>query len=119
MGIVCLLGVFVALTSAGCGTAVSDGPNLTIHIVGNPLGNPDSFYKPRRITISIGTTVTWVDRDDSIHTVTPDTNYPGWSGGSGDLSTGQKYSHLFKRAGRYTYHCMVHPDMIGVVIVNR
>lgn len=109
----------VSITMSACGGATSATPHMTVRIVGNPLGNPDSLYKPDSITIRPGTTVTWVDHDDSDHTVTPDGSYQGWSGGSGDLATGDTYGYQFKRLGHYTYHCMVHPGMVGVVNVVR
>ena len=100
---------------ASCGG--KPGPTVTVRIVSNPLGNPDSLYKPNSVTIHTGTTVEWVDRDDLEHTVTPGSNYPGWSGGSSILRHGQTYSHTFTRPGVYRYQCMVHPNMLGVVTV--
>lgn len=96
-------------------------PKHAVHVLieGNPLGNPDSFYRPSTVRILPGQTVTWVDRDDSNHTVAPDLNYPGWSGGSGILSQGQRYSFKFTKPGVYRYHCMVHQNMLGIVIVRR
>jgi len=92
---------------------------VTVLIKGNPLGNPDSLYEPASLTIRTGDTVVWVDRDDSEHTVTPDVNYAGWSDGSSYLRPGQRYSYRFTRPGFYRYHCMVHQNMLGVVIVRK
>jgi plastocyanin len=114
------LAAFIAsliLITPGCTSA--SGPQIKVRIEGNPLGNPDSFYLPATLHVRTGTTVTWVDRDDSEHTVTPNVNYPGWSGGSPILKKGQTYSFDFKRPGSYTYHCMVHPNMFGVVYVAK
>jgi plastocyanin len=101
---------------SACDSDHTAGP--TVVISGNPLGNPDSLYKPSAVRITTGETVTWVDHDDSIHTVTPNVSSSGWSGGSSYLHRGQRYSFEFKRAGTYRYHCMVHPNMLGVVIVS-
>lgn len=88
-----------------------------VSIVGTVLGNPDSVYLPSTITVHVGQTVTWIDKDNLEHTVTPDQNYPGWSGGSRLLHHRQKYSFTFTHVGVYRYHCMVHPNMLGVVKV--
>lgn len=34
------------------------------------------------------------------------------------LSSGQTYSHTFKTAGVFRYHCGVHPSMKGTITVN-
>lgn len=88
--------------------------------MGNPLGNPDSLYVPATIHISTGQTVVWLERDDSKHTVTPEINAPaGWKGGSSILSRGQSYVHRFMKPGTFRYHCMVHPNMFGTVVVTK
>jgi plastocyanin len=119
-------GLVLALLSA-CGNsgAASGSPPkpattlAQITIIGNPLGNPDSLYKPATLHIHVGQTVVWTNHDDSLHTVTPDLNYTGWPSGSGLLHTGQRYSFRFTRPGVYRYSCMVHPNMFGTVIVHR
>lgn len=114
-----LVGLLVSCTS-GSGSPIPQGA-VEVIIKGNPLGNPDSSYKPSTLRIHTGQTVVWVDRDDSKHTVTPDFNYSGWKGsdGSGILSPNQRYSHRFLVVGTYRYHCMVHQNMLGVVIVRK
>lgn len=106
--------LFVAATA--CDSAPS--PRVTVTIKGNPLGNPDSFYRPATVRVRVGETVVWIDRDDSEHTVTPVVNFPAWSGGSSILHPGQTYSFRFTKLGVYRYTCMVHPNMFGVVIVT-
>lgn len=59
--------------------------------------------------------MTWTNGQlDVQHTVTAD----GGSFGSGPLSTGSSFSHVFTRAGTYTYHCSIHTDMTGTVTVG-
>ena len=110
------LAVFMGMALAGCGNRPP--VTLNVRIIGNPLGNPDSVYMPANITIHTGEAVKWIDRDDLEHTVTPDRNYAGWTGGSSILRHGQSYSHTFTRAGLYRYHCMVHQNMFGTVRVE-
>jgi plastocyanin len=89
-----------------------------VRIVGNPLGNPDSLYRPARVLIHVGQTVSWTVIDDQSHTVTPNVAYAGWAGGSDVLKHGADYSHRFTHAGTFRYYCTVHPNMLGIVVVK-
>lgn len=72
------------------------------------------YYDPDLITVSIGTTVEWVNNDVAIHTST-DKN-----GGfdSDIIGAGESYSHTFSEDGTFDYFCIVHPWMEGIVIVE-
>jgi plastocyanin len=107
----------VAVGLGGCGTDSKSLPVVHVGIVANPVGVPDSLYKPETVTVRVGQTVSWLDQDDMEHTVTPDQNYAGWNGGSSIMRHGQTYTATFTRPGVYNYHCMVHPGMFGTVIV--
>lgn len=72
-------------------------------------------YSPANITVPAGTTVTWINRDTVPHTVTRD----GVEGPlSGTLQPGQTFSFTYNRAGTFTYHCLIHPNMQGTVTVT-
>ena len=73
-------------------------------------------FKPAKITIKRGTKVRWINRDSTTHTATANKKR---SFDSGRLSPGQSYTHTFKRAGKQRYHCEIHPDMMGSVVVKR
>ncbi|HKH37476.1 MAG TPA: cupredoxin family copper-binding protein [Rubrobacter sp.] len=73
-------------------------------------------FKPANITIKRGTKVRWINRDSTTHTATANKKR---SFDSGRLSPGQSYTHTFKRAGKQRYHCEIHPDMMGSVVVKR
>ena len=75
----------------------------------------DNFsFTPPTVTVSAGTTVTWVNHDDVPHTVTA--NDRGFA--SKALDTDERYSRLFATPGTYAYYCAVHPHMTGQVIVK-
>ena len=88
----------------------------------------DACYTPTQLTVSVGTTVTWINSDGSIpHTVTagwPDSDsigldYPGGNGFDSDfMSGGATFEHTFEVPGEYDYYCMLHPWMIGSVTVE-
>ena len=72
-------------------------------------------FLPALVVIQAGESVTWTNQDDLvIHTTTSDT--AGWN--SGDLATGESFSHTFATPGRYDYHCNYHSlSMLATVIV--
>ncbi|MEC4848627.1 MAG: plastocyanin/azurin family copper-binding protein [Nitrosarchaeum sp.] len=77
-------------------------------------------YTPESVTINVGDTVEWDNVDTAAHTVTSGSPADGPSGVfDSSLVMGKaKYSHTFDSAGSYDYFCMVHPWMVGKVIVN-
>ena len=74
-------------------------------------------FKPSHLTVTPGTTVTWVNKDRAPHTATA--TRPARVFASGKLMPGQRFSHTFKRPGTYYYHCAIHPSMKGTVTVRR
>lgn len=72
-------------------------------------------FSPKTITIHVGDTVTWTNQDAASHTVTSDS---GSELNSGNLPTGQSYSHTFTQPGTYTYHCAIHVSMTATVVVQ-
>ena len=66
------------------------------------------------ITVSVGTTVTWVQNDFPPHTVTSREALFD----SGNLSRGATFSHTFGQSGTFEYYCKIHPYMTGKIIVE-
>jgi plastocyanin len=75
----------------------------------------DNFsFGPATMTVPIGTTVTWTNRDDIPHTiVSTDKVFK-----SKVLDTDEKFSFTFAKAGTYPYFCSIHPKMTGSVVVQ-
>lgn len=72
-------------------------------------------FSPATINITAGTTITWVNKESTIHTVTSD---EASLFDSNDLKEGENYISTFMFPGTYAYHCKNHSDMQGVVIVK-
>ena len=72
-------------------------------------------YIPTELTIKVGETVTWTNKDSVKHTVTSDS---GEELNSDYLAKDETYSHTFDQAGEYPYHCIPHPFMEGKIIVE-
>jgi len=88
-------------------------PSLQSAVAGTVLIQNFSF-SPTTITINKGDEVTWQNNDQSIHKIVADDN----SFSLGDMSNGGTSKHIFSVAGTYNYHCSIHPEMKGVVIVK-
>ena len=75
----------------------------------------DNFsFGPATLTVAVGTTVTWTNRDDIPHTiVSTDKAFK-----SKVLDTDEKFSFTFSKAGTYPYFCSIHPKMTGSVVVQ-
>jgi plastocyanin len=70
-------------------------------------GDSELRVLPAIVTVKVGTTVTWTNRDQDAHTAT------AMSGGfhSPTLNTGQSYQYTFTTPGRFEYLCTIHPFM--------
>src|ERR1051326_610970 len=82
----------------------------------------DKAYQPNPIEINVGETIIWTNNDLTIHTVTegnPSTNVPTNGFDSGLLSPDETFKHVFDKAGTIQYHCILHPTMIGSVIISQ
>ena len=75
----------------------------------------DNFsFGPTTLTVAVGTTVTWTNRDDIPHTVVSDEKVFK----SKVLDTDEKFSFTFTNPGTYPYFCSIHPKMTGKVVVQ-
>lgn len=77
-------------------------------------------YSPEELTVSVGTTVVWTNRQSVAHTVTagtPDAPNPDLFD-SGNLNEDDKFSFTFDEAGSFDYHCTIHPSMQGTIVVE-
>jgi plastocyanin len=94
-------------TAPATPTAVSGSAAVTIQ---------NFSFNPQVITVKVGTTITWTDKDSTAHTVTSLSGPTSFN--SGDLTpSGGTFHFTFSQAGTYSYHCMIHPSMTATVIV--
>jgi plastocyanin len=71
------------------------------------------LYNPDNITVTVGTTIVWVNYDRVTHTVTANDG----SFDSGNIIPGQKFSNTFTKVGSFNYHDKAYPYMRGTVRV--
>ncbi|HLK25571.1 MAG TPA: cupredoxin domain-containing protein [Caulobacteraceae bacterium] len=72
-------------------------------------------FNPGVTTVSVGTTVMWTNNDDDAHSVVADNK----AFRSSPMDTGDSYKFTFTTPGTFAYHCGLHPQMVGKVIVTR
>jgi len=113
-----MLGLAAALVAMGPAPVVTVQEDQIVQI-------SDKVFQPDKLMIKLGERVIWKNGDTSDHTVTDigRPSEPGTQGksefDSGVLKPGQTWSYTFTKEGNFQYHCMIHPKMIGVVIVTR
>jgi plastocyanin len=107
----------LAALLTACGTAATDtAPAATSEVA----VDIDTFrFAPDRTVVTAGSTVTWVNRDATRHTVTagsvdePDSRFDETVDEVGDEVTA-----TFDQAGTYPYFCVLHPFMTGTIEVT-
>jgi plastocyanin len=95
----------------------SSGANAVPSPQPSPVSNihiKNFAFVPASVTIPAGSTVRFIQDDETPHTVTAvDKSFD-----SGNLDQKATWKHTFTTAGTYTYSCAYHPYMKGTVIVK-
>src|SRR2546428_255460 len=97
------------LASSGTGADVTIVEGASSHYPAGP------FFSPANLTVKVGKTVTWVNKDTVTHTVTSDGSSLF---DSGFMPTGATFQFTFTTTGTYPYYCTVHPFMKGTIVVT-
>ena len=71
-------------------------------------------FDPAQLNVAPGTTVKFVNNDPEWHTATADNELFD----TGALEAGESFEVYFEGAGTVTYHCELHPDMKGSIVVG-
>jgi plastocyanin len=71
-------------------------------------------FAPQEITVSPGASVTWVNHDETAHSVASTSGKFSSQG----LDSDDHYTFTFEQDGDYAYVCSLHPHMVGVVHVR-
>jgi plastocyanin len=108
--------IFAACSKGGGGGAYGGNNN------NNTGGNADPntvkmagmSFSPASLSVAPGTTVTFLNNDNTTHTVTDDDG----AFDSGNIAPGANYKHTFMTAGTVKYHCKIHTNMKASVVVT-
>lgn len=117
----------VAALAAGCGKESSQDEPGKGAAAARPAAGSDapavaaaqvpiaSFkYLPETVTVKVGGTVEWTNRDKAPHTSTAEDS----SFDTGTLDTGDVKKQTFAKAGTYRYYCVFHRFMEATVVVK-
>lgn len=99
------------MPSAPATPAASGAPQSS-----NTVTIDDFAFAPASITVPVGSTVTWTNKDEEPHNVISNDGTTFHSPGMG---TGGTYSFTFPTAGTFDYVCGIHPMMHGTVVVTK
>jgi len=116
---VAAVGMTVAV--GACGSSSSSSTATTSGAAGasgaTQVSIDNFLFAPAQLTIKVGTTVTWTNKDNAVHTVE-------WKGGAFPTSANliprtaaDTYKNTFTTAGSYPYICGIHPYMKGTITV--
>lgn len=123
------------LLVAGCTSAPGDASNATGDADdaadGNLVTMKSMAFSPKTLEVKVGETVTWVNKDSVLHTVSADDPNQWGTPGSGDdtaqwMKSGATWNHTFMEPGTYQYYCKPHASgsmghrmgMVGTIIVE-
>jgi len=91
-------------------------PESDISITSGASGKTTNAFDPNPFTRSLATSgrVIWINNDGTTHDIESDT--PLFD--SGDMSSGDTFTFTFTAAGTYAYHCSIHPNMVGTIVID-
>ncbi len=102
--------------SGNSSNATAPSPNGTTVTIPSGASNlTTTAYVPNPVTISHGSSVTWVNHDSTTHTATSN---DGSTFSSGAILPGGQFTMTFPNAGSFQYKCTIHPNMVGTVTVQ-
>ncbi len=106
-----------------------ENSNVNVSITPGASAKTTDAYSPSPVSIDVGDSVIWTNNDPpSVHTAvsgTPSEGPDGKFGGTPEspfseiIVPGATSSHTFTESGEYPYYCVLHPSMVGRVIVGQ
>jgi plastocyanin len=91
----------------------SPSSSTSVSVVPGAQQLTSTAYNPNPVNVAVGAAVTWTNTDSIEHTTT--SNNGTWNG---VLPPGGTVSVTFNNAGTFQYHCSIHPNMVGTVVVQ-
>ncbi len=109
------------LSASGSGRAADttqaiSGSSTETGAVMNQIIIDNFTFGPAKLTVPVGTKVTWVNHDDVPHLIKSTGTEKGFI--SRALDTDDQFSYVFSTPGTYNYFCAIHPMMTGQIIVK-
>jgi plastocyanin len=107
---VCLAAVLALLFLSMRPAAAADTPKTATHT----LAIDGTTFQPAALTVKVGDSVIWVNKDPFPHTVT------STAGGfdSHEITPGKSWKYTAAKKGEFPYVCILHPTMKATLRVE-
>jgi plastocyanin len=107
------LPIALVLGVAGCGGAGYATKPAAATSASTIVEMTDSSFAPSTVSVKVGDTVTFVDKDEIAHTATAEGVFD-----SGTLRENAKFDFKASKPGSINYVCIFHPGMTGRITVT-
>jgi plastocyanin len=107
-----MLGAFATMSAAAEKPVASTSATPPANTV--EIAIKDFKYDPPTVTVPVGRSVTWTNKDSVAHTATADDK----TFDSGNLNLNQSWTWTAEKAGTYEYICTYHPYMKATLVVE-
>ena len=109
--IILIIGGFVLLKKPAINTTAIPSSQEPTQ-AGNSVSIENFSFSPATLTVKVGDTVTWTNKDTATHIIKAD------SFTSTSLQQNGVYTFTFTTKGTFVYSCSIHPSMKGTIIVE-
>ncbi len=113
LGVIIIGGVIFLSTKQN--TNAPTASPTTAGVTGTSISIKNYQFDPASLIVKKGATVIWTNNDAAPHIVGGDQN--AWSAGP-TMKQGDTYAHTFGTVGTFEYHCAIHPNMRGTIVVT-
>ena len=121
LAILVLLLASIFILGAGCEQKETTGQTIKEPVIKEATITMESFqFNPKELTINKGTKVIWKNEDPVVHRIVNNQGEDLLMGALFDiyLKPGEQESFTFNEEGTYYYHCHLHPNMKGKIVVT-
>jgi plastocyanin len=91
-----------------------DGNSVVVNIAQGAEFRSRDAFGTNPLNVSVGSTVVWQNSDGTSHDPTAD----GGAFNLPSIRSGGQGSFTFSSPGTFPYHCGIHPNMIGTIVVQ-
>lgn len=108
-------------TATPAKASASPAPPASASAPSSPFQVTIANFALPNVTVPMGTTVVWANKDSATHTVTAGRNgqwdSKGWN--SPEVAVGKSFSQAFTTVGTFPYTCRIHPSLNATVTVTQ
>lgn len=110
---VLVAGTLGSASARAIGTSAVSGAQSTPKPQTVTIAIDQATFTPGDVTVHVGDTVEWVNKDVFDHTSTG--KHDEWRV---ELPAGKRGKAVMKKTGSFDYYCELHPNMTGHVVVK-